>query len=334
MPARWSVRSSPSKPATRPGGDDVALARMITLADKVGDIRRHPIVPQQTEYRQGNFFTTHFGGLYVFRDVAEPAVIACTPDLAGDPAGGLPLIAVTDRPAVADFLKANRLVQAVLDAPGLDAQGLLRQRLDFILVDFMAHEEDPGALAELTRHDLRSATRRHIDDLPQAFHDLAGALRAAEQGKEWLAPNPEADGYFYLLRGAAHPDRDLVNHLLAHLTPLDVRQLFICNKDRFYALYADWGDAKRSYVAEFLAKEYLLDKKGTRLALYGPEEPMDAAPEIEPEIEVEAEAEAKPDPKRAEDPPPEPEDATFESAPDPWADGPWGARGGRGWKRR
>jgi hypothetical protein len=70
--------------------------------------------------------------------------------------------------------------------------------------------------------------------------------------------------------------------LLAELAPLDVRQLFITHKELFYALYATWSDRKRSYVADFLAREYQVDKAGARAALFGPEPGMEDSQRPDP----------------------------------------------------
>ncbi|MCA3507073.1 MAG: hypothetical protein IOD01_07265 [Rhodobacter sp.] len=62
---------------------------------------------------------------------------------------------------------------------------------------------------------------------------------------------------------------------------MPLRQLFITDKELFYALYAlyalyaTWSDRKRSYVADFLAREYQVDKAGARAALFGPEPGME-----------------------------------------------------------
>ncbi|MDN3720649.1 hypothetical protein QW131_18820 [Roseibium salinum] len=88
-------------------------------------------------------------------------------------------------------------------------------------------------------------------------------------------PQPDDPAYFYLLRSRNHRDKLLVNRLLAELTPLDFRQLFICHKDAFYAQYRIWSDAKKAYAAHFLAAEYMVDKAGTREELFGPEPGLD-----------------------------------------------------------
>lgn len=262
--------------------DEDVVEEMVALAERVGDVSRHPLTPTETSYRKGNFFTSHLGGLYVFRDVRTPALIYCDADF--DPATtDMTAISIQDAKALAEFLRDNRLVENVFDARGLDERALLRQRLDFILVDHLASNGTSGDLDKLTRDDLRSAVHRHLDALPEEFHQIATTLRAIDQEGARPPLQPEETAYFYHLRSASHIDRDLVNHLLAHVTPLDVRQLFICNKDRFYLHYREWGDAKRAYVAEFLAKEYAIDKRGVRDALYGPEPGMDAV--VPPEEE-------------------------------------------------
>ncbi len=92
-----------------------------------------------------------------------------------------------------------------------------------------------------------------------------------------MAPRITSDhpAYFYTLRAGNHADRDLVNMLLSELAPKDVRQLFICHKELFYKLYATWSETKKSYVADFLYREYQVDKLGTRKALFGHDAPMD-----------------------------------------------------------
>ncbi len=65
--------------------------------------------------------------------------------------------------------------------------------------------------------------------------------------------------------------------LLAELSTLDVRQLFICHKELFYHLYRSWPEAKKQYVADYLEREYQIDKAGARRALFGAEPGMDGA---------------------------------------------------------
>ncbi|MEM6896278.1 MAG: DUF6638 family protein, partial [Pseudomonadota bacterium] len=65
---------------------------------------------------------------------------------------------------------------------------------------------------------------------------------------------------------------------------LDIRQLFICHKELFYQRYATWPEAKQAFVADFLAREYQVDKQGAREALFGHEPAMEPAKEPTPDI--------------------------------------------------
>ena len=276
--------------------NDLLIAQMIEGAAKVGDIAKNPVSLTRTSFRKGNFQTSHFGGLYVFHELKDPGVIRVDPAKAP---GGMPIkrvIDLADRKAVSDFLKRNKLVESVFAAKGLDAPALLRQRMDFILIDRLAQGAED--LTGLTRIDLRRAARDHMGDLPQEYHALADLVRWAEDGGRKPRLDHRNPAYFYTLRSWAHGDRDLVNMLLAELTPLDVRQLFICHKTAFYAAYSTWSEAKKEYVAEFLSREYMVDKQGTRAALFGPEPGM-AEPGAEPSVEADdAVAKAKRDKAR------------------------------------
>lgn len=255
--------------------DDVLIAEMITIAKRTGDVTRNPVRLKQMEFRQENFWTAHFGGTYLFRGVAHPAILT-----AGDPAPLAPLMdhvyGLEARNHVAKFLDLNGLVEPVVRAPGIDGAAILRQKMDFIVVD--AAQEAGLDLTGATRRDIRNLARDHADRLPSEYHTLRRLVAWAEEGGPWPRVSSEDPAYFYTLRASDVADADLVNMLLAELCPKDVRQLFICHKDLFYRLYAGWSETKKSYVADFLAREYAVDKAGARRALFGFEAPMEEVP--------------------------------------------------------
>ncbi|OJI95337.1 hypothetical protein LY10_01028 [Planktotalea frisia] len=253
--------------------DDVLIADMITSAKRTGDVTRNPIALDLMEFEQRNFWTAHFGGLYVFQGMDHPALISSGMKEA---LGKLPIKYVfdtKDRNQIAKFLEYNDLAEPIVKARGIDAAAILRQKMDFIVVDVA--QESGIDLAGATRRDIRALARRHAQDLPEEFHGLADLLRWAEEGGKWPRITSDHPAYFYTLRSADHGNRDLVNMLLSQLSPKDVRQLFICHKELFYQLYATWHDTKKSYVAEFLEREYQVDKAGARAALFGHEPEME-----------------------------------------------------------
>jgi hypothetical protein len=253
--------------------DDVLIADMITLAKKTGDVTRVPITLPAMTFEQASFWTAHFGGIYVFRDTKVPAVISTLPR---ESLGALPIKPVLDfrqRNEIAEWLGANALVEPIVQARGMDAAAVLRQKMDFVLVD--AADALGLDVGDARRTELRKIAVQLGDALPQEFQGLAALLRWVEGGGPWPRITSEHPCYFYTLRAAPGPLRDLVNMLLSELAPMDVRQMFIVHKELFYANYAGWSEKKRQFVADFLEREYKVDAQGAREALFGVEPSMD-----------------------------------------------------------
>ncbi len=262
--------------------DDVLIADMIKLSHKTGDVIRTPIELNNLDYEQVSFWTSHFGGLYVFRDMKYPAAISVGPK---EDLGELPIPDVIDfnnRNLIAAFLEENNLVEPIVKADGVNAIAILRQKLDFLIVEVAATMDVD--LTGLRRKDLRALARRYADLLPPEFHTLNRLLRWAEGSGNWPRIKSTDPAYFYTLRATETPNRDLVNQLISELCPLDVRQLFICHKELFYATYAGWPDEKKEYVVDFLVREYQVDKAGAREDLFGGDASM--SEEVSEKVDV------------------------------------------------
>ncbi len=255
--------------------DDALIADMIGIARRTGDVTRNPIRLKRMEFAQENFWTAHFGGAYIFRGLEHPAIIASADK---GPLTGLMdhVFDMGERVEVARFLDYNNLAEPIIRARGVDGAAILRQKMDFIVVD--TAQESGLDLTGATRRDIRMLARRHADALPDEYHTLRRMVAWAEDDAPWPRISPRDPGFFYTLRARDVADRDLVNMLLAELAPKDVRQLFICHKALFYRLYATWSETKKSYVADFLAREYAVDKAGARAALFGHDAPMEEEP--------------------------------------------------------
>lgn len=253
--------------------DDVLIGEMISLSKETGDVTRNPVSLKKMEFAQDNFWTAHFGGIYLFRGVTHPAAIIADPSPA---LKDLPIDYVfdfTERRKIAKFLELNDLAEPIVKAKGADAAAILHQKMDFMVAEVASNMGE--GLTGATRRELRLLGRRYAQQLPEAWQGLAALARWAEEGGPWPRITADHPAYFYTLRAKNHADADLVNMLLSELSPLDIRQLFICHKEAFYALYATWPDEKRDYVADFLDREYQVDKAGTREALFGGEAPME-----------------------------------------------------------
>lgn len=254
--------------------DDVLIAQMIALAKETGDVTRNPVDLTPVHTDDASFWTAHFGGAYLFRAADKSVVIACD---AGLETGADATYGIAQSNAIARFLDANGMVEPIIKAKGINGAAILKQKMDFILIDAAA------ALGQdvRDRRRLRQLAQTLGDALPDAYKGLAEILRWAEGSGPWPRIPSDHPAYFYMLRAASGPNRDLVNRLLAELAPLDVRQLFVCHKQLFYRTYAGWSDAKKEFVANFLEAEYQVDKAGARAALFGDEPGMD--PDLPPD---------------------------------------------------
>ena len=209
--------------------------------------------------------------MYLFRGVDHPAAICVSDDLAELPIKYM--FNLKHRNQIAKFFEFNDLVEPIVKARGIDASAILRQKMDFIVVD--AAQEAQIDLTGATRRDIRGLARRFADRLPPEWHALNQLVRWAEGDASWPRISSDHPAYFYTLRASDHADKDLVNMLLSELAPKDIRQMFICHKEAFYRAYAGWSETKKSYVADFLDREYQADKAGARAALFGHDAPME-----------------------------------------------------------
>jgi len=261
--------------------DDVLIAQMIELAKRTGNIHRNPVELKTKSYEQGNYYTDHFGGVYIFRDTQTPTIIA-REDIEG--LNDLPIknvLTFEDRDGIADFLRDEGLYELIVQRKNDSTAAIIKQKIDFITISRAA--ELGVDLTGITRRNIRRIERRIANEMPEEFYGLMDYWRWASMGGGIPKMRPQHPSYFYAMRGSQHKDRDLVNMLLADLTRMDFRQLFICHKPLFYAAYRDWPESKKDYVSKFLAAEYAVDKAGAREVLFGEEPAMEEEPEPAPQ---------------------------------------------------
>ncbi len=260
--------------------DDVLISDMIALAKRTGDVVRNPVRLSHMSFENANFHTDHFGGVYLFRDVQHPAAIC-----SGEKLSGLPIaytLHTSEPNRLAKFLQLNGLVEPIVKARGIDGASILRQKMDFIVVD--AAQQAGIDLTGATRRDIRRLARKYAQSLPSEWHSLNSLVQWSEGNGPWPKIGSDDPAYFYTLRSSDHSEKELVNMLLSEMTPKDVRQLFICHKTLFYKLYAGWSDTKKSYVVDFLVREYQADKVGARTALFGHDATMEEPDDREAEM--------------------------------------------------
>lgn len=253
--------------------DDVLIAEMIELAKRTGNIQRNPVELKTQSYTQGNYYTSHFGGVYVFRDTQTPTVIAREMIEGLDELSIENILTFENREDIAKFLRDEGLSELIVQRPNESTASIIKQKIDFITITTAAQLGHD--LKGVTRRNMRMLERRYANDMPPEFSGLMDVYRWASLGGAVPKIGPEHPAFFYALRSSQHEDRDFVNMLLSDLSRMDFRQLFICHKPLFYEAYRNWPEPKKDYVSKFLAAEYAMDKVGAREALFGEEPKME-----------------------------------------------------------
>lgn len=253
--------------------DNVLIADMIELAKRTGNIQRNPVSLNTQSYTQGNYYTNHFGGVYVFRDTTKPTIIArqMVEGLKDLPIENV--LTFDDRDEIATFLRNEGLSELIAQRPNDSNAAIIKQKIDFITITTAANLGHD--LKGITRRNIRMLERRFANEMPDEFYGLMDVWRWASMGGAVPKMTHAHPAFFYALRSSQHQDRDLVNMLLSDLSRMDFRQLFICHKPLFYDAYRGWPEAKKDYVVKFLSAEYAMDKVGAREALFGNEPKMD-----------------------------------------------------------
>ncbi|MEN0040388.1 MAG: DUF6638 family protein [Pseudomonadota bacterium] len=253
--------------------DDAMLHRMVDLSKRTGDIRANALVPEEVVFRHNTFWSSHFGGVYVFLDDDGTTVI-------GDPeAPGFR----RSRPWQVAYIDANdgeRIYEFLIESGRVELprsgwlarSGYVEHRIAMLLVRLAFHANDD---AEPDAYDTRwqrnfIAKNQKLVDREGTYKFLRWAQRAVAEFEDFDLREIDTRGRFLLSRGKPdHPDAWLVNRLISDRLPFDFLSRYVFNKPAFYKDYETFGDDQREYVVDVIAKTYLRNKRGLRERLYG-----------------------------------------------------------------
>ncbi len=253
---------------------DVAmLKRMVDLAKMTGDIRTNELMPKAVVFRHNAFWTSHFGGVYIFNDERQITVIA-------DPSSKgfrrsrpweVSYIDINRHDLVYKFLLETRRIETPRGS-WIERSGLLEQRARFLIIAMMVEQEPDLDPDKLSNRMLDSWVRRNASSI-----ERDGSLTLLEnvrrQVRNWSnidLRDIRPEHRFLISRAnPGHEDWWLTNRLITDYLSFDFLSLFVFNKEKFYAAYGEWPESYRKYVVETIRKTYLPDKRGLRERLYG-----------------------------------------------------------------
>ena len=253
--------------------DQAMLERMVELAKVCGDIRENALVPDQVIFRHNAFWTSHFGGLYVFIDPEMTTVISdpAAPGFRRSRPWQVSYLSIHDADRVFQFLAASGRIE-LPRASWVEKSGYLEHRAEMVIRDLIRKTEPKTDLNKADKVWLQTWIHGHADLITQDgnFPFLNAAKREIAQLGQLRLEDVFPLHRFLVVRGKpGHPDAWLTNRLITDFVPSDFVSRYIFNKQGFYGDYAAYPQAWRAHVVEILKTTYLKDKAALREHLYG-----------------------------------------------------------------
>ncbi|TPI64586.1 hypothetical protein FJ417_02855 [Mesorhizobium sp. B3-1-7] len=253
--------------------DNAMLQRMVDLAKVCGDIRENALVPDQVIFRHNAYWTSHFGGLYVFVDPDMTTVISdpAAPGFRRSRPWQVSYLSINDADKVFRFLAAT----GRLDLPRaswIEASGYLEHRAEMVVRALIRDAEPNRNLTDVDKVWLQTWIHGHADLIAQDgnFPFLNSAKREIAQfGHLKIEDVPPRQRFLVVRAKPDHPDAWLTNQLISDFVPQDFVSRYVFNKPGFYKDYDGFSDAWRSHVVDVLKTTYLKEKAAFRARLYG-----------------------------------------------------------------
>ncbi|WP_027165010.1 DUF6638 family protein [Mesorhizobium sp. WSM3224] len=253
--------------------DNAMLERMVDLAKVCGDIRENALVPDQVIFRHNAYWTSHFGGLYVFVDPDMTTVISdpAAPGFRRSRPWQVSYLSINDADKVFSFLAAT----GRLDLPRaswIETSGYLEHRAEMVVRALIRDAEPNRNLTDVDKVWLQTWIHSHADLIAQDgnFPFLNAAKREiAQLGHLKIEDVPPRQRFLVVRAKPDHPDAWLTNQLISDFVPQDFVSRYVFNKPGFYKDYDSYSDAWRSHVVDVLKTTYLKDKAAFRARLYG-----------------------------------------------------------------
>lgn len=253
--------------------DDKMLERMVELAKVTGDIRENALVPDQVIFRHNAFWTSHFGGLYVFVDKDMTTVISdpSAPGFRRSRPWQVGYLSIHDANRVFRFLASTGRIE-LPRASWIETSDYLEHRAEMAIGALIRDDEPKRDQAPLDKVWLQTWMHGHADLINRdgAFPFLNAAKREIAQVGQLKIDEVSPKHRFLVIRAKPdHPDAWLTNRLISDFVPADFVSRYVFNKQGFYQDYAGFGEAWRSHVVNTLKSTYLKDKEAFRTRLYG-----------------------------------------------------------------
>lgn len=253
--------------------DDPMLNRMVDLAKVCGDIRENALVPDQVIFRHSAYWTSHFGGLYIFIDKDVTTVIGdpTAPGFKRSRPWQVSYLSITDADRVFRFLASTGRLE-LPRASWIEQSGYLEHRAEMAVRELIRRAEPRRNISKVDKVWLQSWIHAHADLIAKegTFPFLNAAKREIARFGQIKLEEIFPQQRFLVVRAKPdHPDAWLTNRLISDFVKFDFVSRYVFNKQGFYQDYEQLSEPAREDVVETLKSTYLVDKAAFRARLYG-----------------------------------------------------------------
>jgi hypothetical protein len=246
--------------------DNDLMNQILERGNLVGDIRYNNIVPRHTRFQLPSFWTSHFGGIYVFREINDDITIIGEPKTAkflSSNHANFSYISASDIDGVYEFLRNSGRINN-FEPEWLKESGLVDLRSEILVRAAMGKNDKKTELSYLSQNQVRNWIHQNLDELSQdgIFGFLTKVQKSLLNTSLPSLKNTAAALKLMILRAnPAHHDRVLVARLLSQFVPFDFYTKFAVNKQAFYDDYAALEDNFRDYVVNKITRTYFPNRK-------------------------------------------------------------------------
>lgn len=228
-----------------------------------GDLRYQRMQLTNLPFTQvRSFYTSVFGGTYVFRDsMLENHILVCSKnERVHRIKNGHVEYAFSD-PDLYDRLRDHKLIDMESEyyRTGVSTQKLERLA-ECMFVNALTAKDEEVDILSLTTARRKKLEQKFIESgkLSDVYEELLKIAHRShlKRATSIKKASPE------LKKMLAHPHHSIkdntrlvVHRLLAHLMPIDILDLFVYARETFFELYQTWPENKKQWAVELLKKQ-------------------------------------------------------------------------------
>ncbi len=241
--------------------DDQLIQGMVDLARETGDIRDNELLPEEVFFRHESYWSSHFGGIYIFHD-GNQATVICDSSARGfrkSRPWQVSYIDIKDSRNIYRFLEESGRLEPPRGS-WIERSGLLDMRLHMVAV--MLADAKGDALPE-NGFDKKWSRQWISENRTMVGEEgtIPLLLWVESQIEDWSTidvRDVEDDWKFAICRAdPEHPDFELVNRLISDFLPYDFITRFEFNQPNFAEDKQAWSKNYAGFVAEVLNNYYL-----------------------------------------------------------------------------